>query len=207
MPLTPPTVASDPASAANFNTALGTVNSFLVTVYSELSDAVSVLRERVKLTDGNMLRLQEIDDQLAVLAAGPGSSPTVATDPTAQAQANTALATLCTRVDTINTNAANFFAIISNHARTAGKTYRSYEKFLDNARDLLSPSSVTAITVGSDPVSQAHANAAFASVTAYIDTVNSEISAALTEFVEDFRIHPGNSLLLLRLQDAIAAFA
>ena len=80
------------------------------------------------------------------------------------------------------------------------------ERIRTAVQDLGSPATLTAETLGSDPVTQAHMNTALANTCAFIDTVNTEVQAILRLFVDEFRLSPGNQILSNRLEAAINAF-
>ncbi len=74
MALTPPTVASDPASAAHTNTALAAVTTFIATAYTEVIEGVNALRERAVKLGANNGFLEQVDAALANLGTGAGSA-------------------------------------------------------------------------------------------------------------------------------------
>ena len=206
MALTPPTVASDPASAAHTNTALAAVTTFIATAYTEVIEGVNALRERAVKLGANNGFLEQVDAALANLGTGAGSAATVATDPTTQAQANTAFATTTTKIDTLNSRALAALDLFIDQTRFHGGRVTPRERIRTAVQDLGSPATLTAETLGSDPVTQAHMNTALANTCAFIDTVNTEVQAILRLFVDEFRLSPGNQILSNRLEAAINAF-
>ncbi len=206
MALTPPTVASDPASAAHTNTALAAVTTFISTAYTEVIEAIVVLRERARLGGASSEFLQRVDNALADLGTGAGAAATVSTDPTTQSQANTAFATTAAKIDTLNSRALAALDLFLERLRINGGRVDVRERFRTAVQALGSPSALTAETLASDPVSQADMNTALANTVVFIDNANTEVQAALRLFVDEFNLWPGSQILTDRLVNAIAAF-
>lgn len=203
MALTPPTVASDPASAAHTNTALAAVNTLITSTGTKVNAIFAVIRDRARLCGGNNAILSSIDSLGGAIAAA--ANPTVAADPATQSQTNTALALLGTYIDTLNTAANNLFSAVGANIKRNGGRHVVFERFNADAANLISPAALTAVTVASDPVSQAHMNTALASVVAYIDTLASEVQVAARYFINEFALNPGNQILNDRLAGSINA--
>jgi len=203
MALTPPTVASDPATATHTNTALAAINVFVTNSITKSVAALQILRDRAVLVGGSIELLNAIDRVLSTIGGQSHADPTVAASPATQTQTNSAFATFTGYIDTLNANLASAFAELRQHFRMTHGNVLNRERFTTATVNIATPAVQTAITVASDPVSQADMNTALASATALVDTFNVELAAVLDTFTMPFRLNPGNQILALRLENAI----
>lgn len=197
------TVATDPSTLAQTNTALTATNVFVANLYADARAILATVRENVRLRQGNPLVLQQLDSLGPLFA--PPSDPAVSTDPVTKADADTIFAT---HIANIAVFLSRFQAAAQIIAQVITLTGGVNERILADLNAAFTafataPSSVT--TAGSDPVSAADMNTALAAAAARVDTVNGRFAPIVDVLLEKFRLSGGNPLAMAAIQNSANA--
>lgn len=203
MALPAPTVATDPAPAAETNAAFVTLNGYVTNAYTELVDGLLAVRDHVYLTDGSIQLIEDLTTELTTLSGSALPNPAVVADPATLAQTNAALATMTSYIDRLNTRSLNGTSRLREHLRKMG--HLKALEALEAANAGIPTAALTAETVASDPVSLADMNAALADTTLFVDDANTDFVNVIAAYILIAKINPAQLHLSARLQNAVDA--
>ncbi len=204
MALTPPTVASDPASVAEVNAALVILNGYVTAQNNATILALTTLRQLFLLADGNTMVIEAIDAALADLAAGV-PDPSVA-DQTPGA-GNTALTTLTNAIiDVASTESSTGTTILENSFKRALGSIQAVTDWF-GASATIAASNFVPETVTTNPVPKAEWDTALANTTAFIDTLNANTLATFAPFRDIIKRRGATQTMLADYDNALVALA
>jgi hypothetical protein len=201
MALSPPTVASDPGTAGQLNTAFGIINGFIANGVAEALVGIRAAADLVRIHSGNQDIMDKVAGRLGVLAGLAEPDPAVISN--SQANTNAALATMAAIGDLLNSRLLGAIEEFRPFLALADGQVGRLIVADDSQANLGSPALLTALTVASDPGTKAQDDAALAATTGYVDNANAEIAAALQNILNAMSMKSSNAQALGDLQTSI----